>query len=111
MLRILIHIIAVALTILLLPSIIPGIIVSDPTTAFIVAVFWGVITLLIRPILMLLTLPINLITLGLFSFVVNAGLLLLVASLIDGFEVSGFIAALLGAAALSAVSWLVHRFV
>lgn len=111
MLRIIFHIVAVALTILLLPSIIPGIVVSDPTTALIVAVLWGVVTLLIRPILMLLTLPINLITLGLFSFVVNAGLLLLVASLIEGFEVGGFVAAFLGAAVLSAVSWLIHRFV
>lgn len=111
MLRIILHIIVTAGVILLLPRFIPNIFVDDWTTALIVALAWGVVTLLIRPILMLLTLPINLITLGAFSFVVNAGLLFLVATLIDGFEVRGLIATFIASVALSVAGWIVHRFV
>ncbi len=109
MIKIIVHIVVTAVVILLLPRVVPGITVDDYMTAFIVAISWGVVTLLIRPILTLLTLPINLITLGLFSFIINASLLLLVASFVEGFAVSGFIAALIGSAILSLASWAVDR--
>jgi putative membrane protein len=107
MLKILVHILATAGALLLMPRFIQGIAVADFYTAAIVALIWGVISVTIRPILGLLTLPINLITFGLFSFVLNALLFWFVASFVQGFEVSGFIAALLGSAVLTLVSWVV----
>lgn len=76
------------------------------------AVLLGLVNALIRPILLILTLPINLLTLGLFTLVVNAGLFALVAGLVPGFEVAGFGAAFLGSLVLAAVSmvlsWLIR---
>lgn len=107
MLKILVHILATAGALLLMPRFIAGIAVADFYTAAIVALIWGVISVTIRPILGLLTLPINLITFGLFSFILNALLFWFVASFVQGFEVSGFIAALLGSVVLTFVSWAV----
>ncbi len=91
----------------MMPRFIQGIVVADFYTAAIVAVIWGLISITIRPILGLLTLPINLITFGLFSFILNALLFWFVASFVQGFEVAGFVAALLGSVVLTVVSWAV----
>lgn len=107
MLKILVHILATAGALLLMPRFIGSIVVADFYTAAIVALIWGVISVTIRPILGLLTLPINLITFGLFSFILNALLFWFVASFVQGFEVHGFIAALLGSVVLTLVSWVV----
>lgn len=94
--------IIIALVFLALPEVIPGIsITASLWTALIVAFFWGVAQSLIRPIILLVLLPINLITLGLFSFVVNALLLWGIGNIIDGFSVEGFIPALAGSLVLS----------
>lgn len=107
MLKILVHILATAGALLLMPSFIQGIIVADFYTAAIVALIWGLISVTIRPILGLLTLPITLLTFGLFSFILNALLFWFVASFVQGFEVAGFVAALLGSIVLTLVSWVV----
>lgn len=107
MLKILVHIAATAAALLLMPRFIEGISVAGSYTAVIVALIWGLVSITIRPILGLLTLPINLITFGLFSFILNALLFWFVASFVQGFEVAGFIAALLGSAVLALVSWVV----
>lgn len=107
MLKILVHIAATAAALLLMPRFIEGIAVAGSYTAVIVALIWGLVSITIRPILGLLTLPINLITFGLFSFVLNALLFWFVASFVQGFEVAGFVAALLGSVVLTLVSWLV----
>lgn len=107
MLKILVHILATAAALLLMPQFIQGIVVADLYTAAIVALIWGLISVTIRPILGLLTLPITLLTFGLFSFVLNALLFWFVASFVQGFEVAGFVAALLGSVVLTAVSWVV----
>lgn len=107
MLKILVHILATAGALLLMPRFVQGIAVADFYTAAIVALIWGVISVTIRPILGLLTLPINLITFGLFSFILNALLFWFVASFVQGFEVAGFVAALLGSVVLTIVSWAV----
>lgn len=107
LLRALTHIIAIAAVLLFLPSIIPGIVVDDFTTALVVALVWGFVTLIVRPVLALLTLPITLITFGLFSFILNA-FLFWCLNFIEGFSVDGFIPALLGSVALSLVSWALH---
>ena len=90
---------------------VPGFFVTDFTVAAFVAVLLGVIGVMLRPILLLLTLPINLMTLGLFSFVINAGILLVLAQFIDGFDIQGFIPALLGGVVIAVIQWLAHRFV
>lgn len=101
------HILANAGALLLMPRFIDGIVVATFYTAAIVALIWGLISVTVRPILGLLTLPINIITFGLFSFVLNALLFWFVASFVQGFEVAGFVAALLGSVVLTLVSWAV----
>ena len=91
-------------------SLIPGISVSSFATAVVVSLILGVLNVFIKPILLLLTLPVNLLTLGLFTFVINAFLFWLVSFFVKGFEVSGFVAAFLGALVVSVVKWLLDRF-
>jgi putative membrane protein len=98
-----------ALAVFIVANIIPGIYVSDFYVAILVSLVLGFINLLIRPVLLILTLPINIITLGLFSFVTNALLFWFVAFLIKGFEIDGFLPALVGSLFVSAISFLLHR--
>lgn len=104
----LVHVLATALALLVISQLGIGVNVSSFYIALIVALIWGVVMLIVRPVLALLTLPINLITLGLFSFVLNALLFWFIASFVQGFEVAGFIPALLGSVMLAAVSWVLH---
>ena len=104
----LLHILATAAALLLISQFVPGITVDNFYTALIVAILWGIISLTIRPLINLLTLPINLITFGLFSFVINALLFWFLASFVEGFAVAGFIPALVGSLILSVISWIVH---
>lgn len=90
---------------------VPGFHLTGLTAAVIVAVLLGIISITLRPVLLLLTLPINLLSLGLFSFVINAAILLGLAQIVDGFQIEGFIPALLGGIVIALVQWLVHRFV
>lgn len=94
----------VALAFLLASYILPGIEVASFYTALILAFLWGVVNLLVKPILVVLTLPINLITLGLFTFVINGFLLWFLSTIVKGFEVGGFIVAILGAIIISLAS-------
>ena len=94
-----------ALSLLALPYIFSGIKVEGFYTAMIVALVLGLINAFARPVLILLTLPLTILTLGLFIFVVNGLLFWFVASFVDGFVVSGFWTAVLGAVAYSIISW------
>jgi len=94
----------IALSFLLAAYIIPGIEVESFYIALILAFFWGVINLTLKPILLILTLPINLLTFGLFTVVLNALLLWFLSTFIDGFLVVGFGSAILGALILSLAS-------
>lgn len=89
-------------------QLVPGIQVKGFATALFVALVLALINTLIRPILLLFTLPINILTLGLFTFVINASLFWLTGWLVSGFEVDGFASALLGAIIVSVVSWLLN---
>lgn len=71
----------------------------------------GILNAFFRPILFLITLPINLLTLGLFTFVINAVLLMMVSGVIPGFYVAGFGSALFGSLLISIVSWLITSFI
>lgn len=76
--------------------------------AIIAAVVLGAFNYFLRPILLVLTLPINIVTLGLFSLVINAALVLLAAMIVPGFGVTGFWTAVLFAIVLSIVNWVFH---
>jgi putative membrane protein len=95
-----------AAALLLAAYVVPGITVSNFYTALVVALVLGIMNAIIRPILIFLTLPITLLTLGLFTLVINALLFWFVSSVVKGFEVAGFSAAFWGALLVWAVSWL-----
>lgn len=78
--------------------------------ALIAAVVLGAFNIFIRPIIMVLTLPINLVTLGLFSLVINAALVMLASMIVPGFMVSGFWIALLFALILAVINWVFHSW-
>lgn len=99
------------LAIFALPYFVSGIKVSGILTAVIVAACLIFINMIIKPIVTVLTLPLNILTLGLFSFVLNGLFFWFVAKLIDGFTVSSFTAALIGAFIISVITWIVGRFV
>lgn len=101
----------ITVAILLCSALIPGIHVDSMLTAFLAAGLLGVINVIIKPVLFVLTLPLNLLTLGLFSFVINAFLLKLVDYFVTGFRVDGFWDALLGALVISLVNWLANHFI
>ena len=84
----------------------PSISVASFTTALIAALILGLINAVIRPVLILLTLPVTIMTLGLFILVINALLFWFVGSFIHGFEVGGFWAGFFGSILFSLVSWL-----
>ena len=87
----------------------PGVAVSSFWVAFVAAVVFGVVNALIKPLVVILTLPINLITLGLFTLVINALLALLVAFVVPGFTIAGFWVALIFGIILTLINWAVER--
>ena len=99
---------ASAATLMALTYYLPGISVNNWYTAFVAALVIGLINAIIRPIITLLTLPINIFTLGLFGLVINALMLLLASTIVKGFVVVGFWPAFWGALALSLVGWAVN---
>ena len=109
MLDILIKWVLLALALLFVAWIVPGISFAGFMAALWAALFMGIINIFIRPILILLTLPLNLITLGLFTFIINAFLFWLVAHIVSGFMVADYWAALLGSIVLSIISLFINR--
>ena len=101
----------ITVAILLSSKFISGIRVDSLLTALIAAGILGLINAFIRPVLIILTLPLSIITLGIFTFFINAFLLEFVSYLIPGFEVEGFLSAFLGALMISIVSWLANFFI
>ena len=95
------------LAIVLAGSIVPGIRLDGPLAAIAAGVLLGLVNAIVRPVLIILTLPITLVTLGLFLLVLNGLCLWLVAGVVRGFHVDGFWAAVLGALVVSALSWIV----
>lgn len=89
----------------------PGIHVSGFGAALFGALILGILNAFFRPILLILTLPINVLTLGLFTFVINAFLLMMTSGVIGGLVVEGFGSALLGSLIISLVSWLLSSFI
>jgi putative membrane protein len=94
-----------ALGLWLAAKIFAGLHFDSPTTLLAAALLLGIVNAIVRPIAVILTLPLTLLTLGLFLIVVNAGMLGLVALLLRGFEISGFWTAVGAALVVSATSW------
>lgn len=92
-------------------AIVPGVRIDEPGTIFLAAVLLGVVNAIVRPIAVLLTLPITVVTLGLFLLVLNAGMLALVASVLSGFKLAGFGSAFLGSIVVSLTSWFASHYV
>lgn len=99
-----------ALAVFVLAYVLNGVTVDGYVGAIIVAVVLSILNLLVKPILVILTLPITIITLGLFLLVINAGIILLADKLIDGFGVSSFWTALLFSILLSILQSLLQSF-
>ena len=97
-----------ALTLILITYLVPGISVASFWSALVAALVFGLVNALIKPVVLILTLPINILTLGLFTFVINGLMLWLASTIVKGFDIAGFWAAFWGALALSVVSWLVN---
>lgn len=100
-----------ALSLLALPYLIPTVQISGFGTALIVALVLGLLNTLVRPVLILLTLPITLITLGLFIVVINGALFWFTARVLEGFAVAGFGWAIVAALVYSLISWAVSALV
>lgn len=100
-----------AFALLLLANIWTGIIITGLVPALIAGLVIGLLNTIVRPVLIILTLPITLLTLGLFIFFINATLVYLAARFVDGFSVSSFGAAFLGSIFISLVSAVANRFI
>jgi len=102
--NILIRIAITAMSLWVAAGILPGIEIEGTWNFFIAAILLGVVNILIRPIAVILTLPISVVTLGIFLLIINAGMLSLVAYMMDDFAIAGFFSALFGSLIISIVS-------
>ncbi len=100
-----IHVVMIAILLLLVQKLVPGIEVDGFGNALLAGLALGIINALLKPVLLILTLPITILTLGLFLLVINALLLRLAAAIVPGFRVAGFGAAFWGALLLSIFSF------
>ncbi len=103
--------IVLTIAILFAAYVIDGIYVSGFFSAFFAAAILGILNAFLRPVLIILTLPFNILTFGLFTFIINALLLKMAAGVIPGFEIDGFWPAILGALIISIVSWLMNALI
>ncbi|MFZ2446857.1 MAG: phage holin family protein [Syntrophobacteraceae bacterium] len=97
--------------IMLTPYLVGGIYVEGFFSAFFAAAVLGILNALFRPFLLIITLPINIVTFGLFTFVINALLLKMASGVVPGFHVYGFWSAVFGSLIISLVSWLLSSFI
>lgn len=111
MTRILLLWILNALALLALPYVLPSISVDSFVSALVAALVLGLVNASLRPILVILTLPVTLLTMGLFLFVVNGLLFWMVGSILAGFHVGGFWSGIFGAIVYSIISWLLTSLV
>lgn len=108
--RLVINLLISTAAILIAAYLLPGVQVSGFLTAVIVAIVLAAVNIFLKPLLLFLTLPLNILTLGLFTFVVNAIIILIVSAVVAGFSVGGFWWALLFSLLVSLVTWALHSF-
>ena len=107
--KLLLRILLTAALVMVLSYVIKGVVVDEVSTAITVAIVLALLNFFVKPILLLLTLPLTILTLGLFYFVINAIIILLCDHFVDGFEVNGFLTALLFSIILSLSQSLVYK--
>ena len=88
---------------------VPGMNIKDIQVLIVVAVVWGLLTMILKPILVILTLPVNIVTLGLFTFVINAFLIMIMARWVSGFTVDNFGTAMIAAVVLALVNMVLSK--
>lgn len=108
LIRFIVRVIFAALGLALAAHFVPGVSYADLTTLLIAALVLGVVNAFLRPILVVLTLPLTIVTLGLWLLLLNAAMVGLVAYFVKGFEVTGVVPALLAAVATGVTSWIGH---
>jgi putative membrane protein len=108
--KLLIHWLLSAIAVMITAYILPGIVVKTFLVALVVAVVLGFLNSVIKPLLIILTLPIEIVTLGLFTFVINAGLVIITGSIVPGFFVQSFWWAMLFSLILAIVNAVLHHF-
>jgi len=109
--RFLVRLVLNGLAIVIAAWLLPGIHITSPLSALVAGVILGFVNAIVRPVLFFLTLPLTLLTLGLFIFVLNAVCFGLTAWLVPGFSVDGFFSAVFGALLVSVVSWILNGLV
>src|SRR4029079_10486927 len=109
--RFLVRLVLNGLAIIIAAWLLPGIHIASSLSALLAGVILGFVNAIVRPVLFFLTLPLTLLTLGLFIFVLNAICFALTAWLVPGFSVDGFFSALVGALLVSVVSWILNGLV
>ena len=107
----LIHTVVLAIAIWAAASVVPGVTIASWSALAVAALVLGVVNAIVRPILLILTLPITVLTLGLFYLVVNGMAFALAAAIVPGFQIATWGAAILGALMTSVVSWFIGIFV
>lgn len=107
--RLLMRLVINTLSLLVVSYVVPGFLIVNIWTAVVAAVVIGTINTFIKPILQLIALPITILTFGLAAFLINVGLLYLASFIVPGFEISGFMTAILASFALTFVSWFLNK--
>jgi putative membrane protein len=106
--KLIIRLLLNAIAVVILAKVLDGVSVDSYTTAIIVAVVLSILNLFVKPVLIILTLPITIVTLGLFLLIVNALIILLADRLIDGFSVNGVLSAVVFSVLLSILQSILH---
>ncbi|MBU0544040.1 MAG: phage holin family protein [Proteobacteria bacterium] len=99
---------ALTASIMITSYLIDGIQVANISSAFLAAAVLGILNIFLRPVAIILTLPVNIMSLGLFTFAINALMLIITSKTISGFEVKGFWAAVIGSFIISIISWMIN---
>jgi putative membrane protein len=111
MIGFMLRVVTVALGLWLATKLVSGIEVREGWTLLAAALLLGIVNAVVRPIAIILTLPLSILTLGFFLLVINAAMLGLVSWLLDGFEIAGFWSALFGSVVISVTGWLASGFI
>lgn len=106
--NLLINLLVSTIAVLIASYILPGVKVNSISTALAVAIVLGVVNMFVKPVLLILTFPITILTLGIFALAINALLVLLVSEIVPGFRVESFLAALLFSLVVSITTSFLH---
>lgn len=108
MIGIILSLVGNALALLVTTYFVPGVTIENYTTLFLAAISIGIVNAIIKPVLRLISLPITLVTFGIFALVVNAVCFMIAAYFVPGFEIDGFVTAIIGALVMSVASTVIN---